>query len=409
MKRSVLLAILCLLALSVPAHSQYYGMFAYQPRLTSDQLDECIETLQFQTEGEKAVIRDLYSAWVEEYHRLGEQARARAREAEEARNAYKAAHPDSDGWPPDGDDFGWFKGVYAWRATRRDLEASFANDVLAVLKPDQKPVWIRFTRQLRRERLLPEIRLQGRIRASADLIALVGNLELTKEESRAVEETMDEYATVLDGALGEWQRRTDPLLIRFRTLGLGRLKNDTAELTKQIDETWQEFQRFARAVSDVNTVHSDLIAAQLSEENRKRFVHEAECIEFPEFCRPSPVDLVVDRLRTMRQLDEQQRQSIEALYSAYLSEQERIRPELLRAVRQWNNPSDTETARRTAIYQKAIAEGGDRYGARRDHPAIPWLARRHASAKTTSQAIRAVLTTEQFESMPVAVRMLLSW
>ena len=162
-------------------------------------------------------------------------------------------------------------------------------------------------------------------------------------------------------------------------------------------------------MNEVNTVYSDLIAAQLSEENRKRFVHEAECIEYPEFCRPSPVDLVVDRLRTMRQLDEDQRDSIEALYSAYLSEQERIGAELLRAVRRWNNPSDTETARRAEKRMQVRAEGGYGYEAFTDHPAIPWLARRHASAKTTCRAIRAVLTTEQFESMPVAVTMLLSW
>jgi hypothetical protein len=126
-------------------------------------------------------------------------------------------------------------------------------------------------------------------------------------------------------------------------------------------------------------------------------------------CAPSPVDLVVDRLLASERLDDNQVRQIEALYAEYCPQRDRIRRELLRAVRRWNDPSPAELAERQRRREQLRQEGRFVSEAFPDHPAVPWLARRRALAKTTCAQIRAVLTAEQFESMPVAVRMLLSW
>lgn len=409
MKRFIFQAVFLLLVAAIAARADTDGLLSFTPRISPADFDEFMRAVTFEKAEDEAMILALYERWAETFSAQGAAAQAKYTAADDARKAYELEHEGASAWTSEGYDFGLNDITYGWRMERCSLEWQLDKDILSALKTDQQSTWARLTRRVRRRELLPEVRLSFRRYIVLDLIAIVEGMPLTADESLAVEEVLDDYAANLDDALRQWEGRVYALRARIMSTARELHINDDARRREEINRVHEQIDRLAHAISDINATYADLIASCLSEENAQQLLREIDCIRFPDLCAPSPVDLVVECLLALERLDDNQVQQIEALYSEYRPQRDRIRRELLRAVRRWNDPSPAEQAERQRRWEQMRREGGEGREAFTDHPALPWLARRRALAKTTCAEIRAVMTAEQFDSLPIAVRMLLSW
>lgn len=382
---------------------------SFAPRFTQRDLDRCIESLEFQDESEAEPLQAVYEDFLGRHHREADLAREAVERVGEARAEYLARNPHVfSPWTEEGKDFGLKDAIFAWQAKLRELEQQLQLNVLATLKPSQQETWLRLVRAFRRERLLPEVRDQGRIRSSSDLIALLDSFDLTDDEAQLTLELADEYATTLDVALRHWDDEAYVLRAQINTVAK-RPATNSQELRDRILGLQEKIAELASTINDINVSYASQIASNLSDENRHRFLEQLGRIEYPQFFLSSPIDLAVQYLRDLDRLTEEQRQDLEAIYASYVVQRAHIRQRIIQSIHRWNHARATEKARRRELYEQLQEEDIDPNMALQDHPINKWLEKRRALARTTSESIRRMFPREDFESLPLSIQIALSF
>lgn len=379
----------------------------HAPRLSQIEFENIIELFQFEDADKEAVIRLLRDDMLKAFQARFAATKASFEDIQETRAAHKEANPGVQPWIMQGEDFGTHQLIFQWRADRRQLENRFEADVGEILDPQRRAMWNDITQRLRRNRILPEIRHLGELRSSADLIGIVECIRLTDDEQKAIAELLVDYGEELDSALRDWEENVDEVQSQLldRSGSLSEPQSEVAQ--RQSARLRSTMKNMAKAAGDVNIRFVDEIAWHLGDESRDQFFFAIGRIEYPDVFLPSPVDMAVEAIRNSKLVNEEQRESIQAIYVGYCGERAELQRRIIRSIRAWERPS--AVAERLALHQEIVKEGGDPTGMLSAHAAIEDLHKRRNLAKVACETIRNVFNSTQYDSLPLHLQILLSW
>lgn len=374
----------------------------WSPSLSQAEFQHCVEALEFSNDSEEAIFNVLYVNLINDYRQHSNLVKQRLNELEADQAAYRAANPDilSDlaGNVLENQDT-----LFAWKTLRKELDAQFDRDVRSLLTIKQKKIWIRSIQSSRRRRVLPEVRQLGLIRYSADLVLIIETINLPPPGRDEINPILSEYIGALDEAVRIWESEADVLQAQIMAIAYG------PKSTERQQQLRRQIENLAATISDLNLRYAARIESQLSSHASQQFVEEINKIKYPELFLPSPVDLAISLFGETNQVSAEHREGADAIYKAYLLERTEIRRRIIKGVYQWEHSRKRELEKRKIDYNQYIQDGLDPYQAYEGHPAMEWLEKRHALAKITCKQLRSLFADDEFESLPLPLRLLLSW
>ena len=276
--------------------------------------DDQVEIIGVLIEGYELAFDEGMKEIREETSRIREEARQRNREG---------GMVDPQLWSDIGNQV---EAMYAeWAVTAEKLESDLFGDVKSVLTEEQVRSWPKYERERRRRTTLTRntrLSYEG-----IDLIALLHGLEFEPEVITSVESTLEAYANELDQALIERNRVVEESENKLREL---------AE-TQRFDEAETYYkQAFDRriAVGQVNERYAQLLESQLEREASAKFRQAVLETAFPRIYRPSQAERYADYVRSLDDLTDDQRASVDRLVDNFKQQAEPINEALVQNERQ---------------------------------------------------------------------------
>lgn len=375
------------------------------PSLSQAEFQKCVDALAFSDESDKAVLNVLYAKLLDDYRHHSAFVKQHLKEIDAERAAYRAANPDTLRTQRS-TVLAYHDEQFAWKTLCKKLDAQFDNDVRLFLTKKQLEIWITTIQSSRRRRILPEVRQLGGIKSTADLALIIETIDLTPSDRDIIDPILSKYVVALDEALCIWENKADVLQAQIMTIAYGSIANQQNS-KENLQQLWKQIESLAASISDLNQQYSARIESLLSDQFAQSFVEEVYRIEYPDLFLPSPVDLAVSMVDET--ISEEQRESINAVYKAYVINRAEIRRQIIKGVYQWEHPRKRDLEKRRIAYQQYIDDGLDPYKAYEDHPAMPWLKKRRTLAKKTCAQLRGLFANDEFEALPLRFQLLLTW
>jgi hypothetical protein len=290
------------LAVTPAAHAQFGGRAsfgeAFQPDILQRDLTLMISTLHledWQRPILETLVEDYMTAFNTGVEGVKERMKAAADRAREGGGASNAAGRDRILEAV-------MKEWGAWRTEKRQLFDKFVENLQSQLGPQQRDLWPKFDRALRRERQLPEGELSGE---SVDLWTVSAQLQLTPNEAEAIRPAMDVYEAALDEALVNRMLRSEELE--------SEMKQAMSEMNYDKGADIQDRIVALRVlVRNTNDEGIEKVAIALGERGPE-FRTAALKAGYRDSFRPHPVMVVIDQALQFENLTEQQRQQITEL------------------------------------------------------------------------------------------------
>lgn len=391
-----LLAILITLSLGCSITAQL-PTDDFRPMIRPDDLGQILEALTL-SEDEETILRAFFHDFQTEFTRAADRTNDRIWAINQRRQEHRQAHPNET--VPD---LGLVAAEDEWLQTRRDLEARFIEDVIAILPTDQCEPWEAITRQIRRKRGFAHAKAVRRIRHTADLIAVLDDLDV--QCTAALQGVAAQYAADLDRAIREFELNHHVTLRRYSDLR-HRPEGESEHRQKDI---WQAFEAWSRYPDTINTLN-DTYAMRLAEviepeEKAAAFRTEVMRREYAAVFVSSPAERSLKSLLALDDLTTGEREALEKIGESYHGAQAARREIVVNALRQWEAPA--EVARRSRQYEEIRETGGDPFDVERAHPALPLWEADNRAVHQTCRAIRAVFTDARFRELPIYVQVLL--
>lgn len=287
----------------------------------------------------------------------------------------------------------------------RDLEASFLEGVrTTVLTEEQQDDWERYVRdQRRRSSLSAGARLPGE---GIDLVEIVDDLDLTEEEQAEIAPDLENYVNELDQALIARNQFIDSVAGRVEQL----LTGDA----KAAEATFNTSTQKSEAIREINTRYLETIASKLSENHGSQMRSEFNETAYPRIYRNNQVDRYLTMVRALESLNEEQRDTLEAIESDYearvndinrqlvevdLRRQEAQQRRMLEGMRMFAAAGDTEEGREEMF--ERFRETRQRARESDDAQALSRLRdQRRSIESSTLDAVVSLLTAEQLQEAP---------
>lgn len=382
----------------------------FTPWLSQAEFERSVDALEFDDESDEAVFRALYEDLLGTYHERSGPIRA----AVEGVGDIRAIE-------------------YEWRAERRALGARFEADVIFILDPDQRAIWIPITQALRRGRVLPEMERYGASRRSIpDLVAVLEDLDLSETECNATANLARQYGDELDEVLREWENSIDEIWTRWMAAAgnpirparpraaikpggsntttrpaRAKAQRQTRRNDKEVERLHQRIIAMAHRAKEITSRYADSLATHLEDGNRNRFLLRVRTVKYPNVYYRSPIDFVVEAIQASPTVDPGKRELIDAIYVGYCDRREVNRRRMLEAIEWWERPSEAKRHRKR--YGQILSEGGDPSVLAEDHPIIEHVYTRRKLVRSALREMRGVFTRAEFEQLPAGVQVLLSW
>jgi len=375
------------------------------PSISQAEFEKCLAALAFSDGTDEAIFKTLYVKYLSDYRQRSTLVKLRIKEIDAERAAYRAANPDTPRTHK-GLALANHEAQFAWKTLRKKLDAQFDNDVRILLTQKQQEIWITVIQSSRRRRILPKVRQLGLIRSSTDLVSIIELIDLTPPVLDLIDPLLSEYVVAVDEVLCSWENEADALQAQIMTIAYGpggyeqKSRDRSIRLRKKIEG-------LAANVSDLNQQYVTRIESVLPGQYALSFVEEVYRVEYPDLFLPSPVDLAVSAVDET--ISQEQRESINAVYKAYVIKRAEIRRQIIKGVHQWAHPRKRELENRRIVYKQYIVDGLDPYKAYEGHPAMKWLDKRRTLAKKTCAQLRGLFTNDEFEALPLRFQLLLTW
>lgn len=274
------------------------------------------------------------------------------------------------------------------RAERQRLEASFMNELKAVLTPAQAEKWGIVEQTRRREKTMGSGLLAGE---RLDVIRAVGRLQLDPGVMKDVQPVLDQYAGDLDRELVARNQLTEAAQAgAAETLA-------TMDMAK-IGKSWEEIRSASMRVRDLNRRYARQIEPMLPEDKRAEFTEQARRESYPLIYRPGPAGRTFETVGRLSDLTDEQKTTLKTL-------RESFDRELGALQKQMESAYDEREAsiRPEEVVAAMTGGGGGGFGGGRlqsllDTERMQELREQRRTVETAAvEKIRAVLTPEQRE------------
>jgi hypothetical protein len=211
------------------------------------------------------------------------------------------------------------------RAARKKIEESFANDLKAILTPEQAEKWPAVERAQRRTKTLPRGLMSGE---RVDLIGLVDRLGLSEEAAAALRETLEQYEADLDRELV----RRNEFMEKAMEQGPSLMQSFQEGDTEKLQQLFEKGREASARVRDVNRRYQRLIEGLLPEDKRAVFAEDFRRESFPMVYRPSFAARTLDAAEQLPDLDESQKAALADIRASFTREQGAINTRMQAAI-----------------------------------------------------------------------------
>lgn len=339
----------------------------FEAPITTRDMEKYAEFLEL-TEDQREAVAALLEANQQEFSEKAAEARTRLEALrEEAREAR-----DPSIWRDMGAQMETF------RKARVAMETGFFNDMKAVLTPAQVEKFPRIERQRRREQTIGFGLMSGE---RADLVRIVGELELPADQSAPLDPVLQQYEVDLDRELQNRNKLFEESQSRVREMFE---QGATDEMQRALEQGREASTR----VREVNRRYARQIESLLPDEPRERFAERVRRESFPMIYRPSFATRVVDAAAAMEDLDDSQKSAIASIRDAYVRESTTLNRQLEQA---------TVKQEETLTVQDLMSRGFRGMGSEETEALRD---KRRELDNSTMDKVRAILTPEQAEKLP---------
>lgn len=300
----------------------------------------------------------------------------------------------------------WRQLVSLWKRERPDIERQFESDVGALLSADLARRWYGMCRDMRRG-LMAANREHPFNQRPIDLIAIVGEIELSEGSRANIEPTLGEYAARLDEMLREFYLTRDLAIARsFEVRARWRENPDDRRLQRERERINAKIDELMDGPHRLNEEYTLLIAAELFPEEGRRFLDQVDVWTYPDLFMQSPTALALERLPEVEWLNPGQREQIDAIAERFGRELERVNRRIVRFYKSGSLGEDRQALRATLN-----AEGNwpPPVWPPADDPEIELRRERYLLTRAAMRRLRALFTDEEYEALPADLRLLLWW
>lgn len=268
------------------------------------------------------------------------------------------------------------------RADRKKLDASFMNDVKALLTDEQVAKWSKVEMAMNRDQLMRRGMLSGE---RVDLFRLVDDLKLADESRAPVDGLLSQYEVDLDRELVKRDAFTEKVITQ-----MDELREDPAKAQAMLEEGRTAGVR----VRDVNRRYARQISDLLPAESKAAFDTAFQRESFPTVYRESSVTRGVNAAMGFDDLTEEQRGKLQEISEKYTREAATLNEKLAKAEEE---NEMTMTAERMMGGRRGGGGGG---GEGEETPLQLARQERRELDRKTNEALRGVLTESQREKLP---------
>jgi hypothetical protein len=373
-------AVLAAALIAPPASAQFGGRAsfgeAFQPDILQRDLPLMVSTLQLE-DWQRAILETLLADYMTSFNTglegVKERMKAAAEQASKGGNAGQGDAVLAKIMEPWG----------AWRKEKRQLFEKFVSDLQSQLGPQQRELWPRFERALRRERQLHEGMLSGE---SLDVWSVLGHMQPTPVETEAIRPALDQYEEALDGALTARMTRIEEL------------ENDLRAAMQQMDydkgaDIQDRIMTLRIAVRSTNDEGVEAIAKAMGERGAE-FRRQALVNGYPDAFRRHPVLLLIEQAMLLDSLTAEQKMQIEQLRNEFEPVSEEANLRFYTMLRE----EEPKMPRRKVQMQKERRAGGAQptpQGSNMSDPIVRMRVEREQVGEPYRQRLMAILTPEQ--------------
>ncbi len=277
-----------------------------------------------------------------------------------------------------------------WAVERQQLGERYLENIRLLLNAEQQERWPRFEQELLREKVLAKGRFAGE---GVNLFHVIRDLHPDRTTEQMIQPVMDSYGEELHMAL---KHRQSVILHTQRdlldALASMNTQNGEASMVKQIDARLR--------VRDVNDKFITLISESLPEPLNATFRRDALERAYPAVYRETPYERLFREALALEGIGADMRPAIQSLFSAYQNELAIINDQLARVKKDYEPLAERE---RIAAFE---ARRVDQPFERTADPSKELFEKRQALGVQYLKNLQAVLTEEQFDSLPGAHRWL---
>jgi hypothetical protein len=272
--------------------------------------------------------------------------------------------------------------------TKEGLKQDFIMEVQSQLTAEQIGLWPGFDRALTRVKTLPSGRLDGE---RTNLLKVVDGLELGADEQQAVAGALEAYELSLHTALVERNEYVEEANVKLdKAIQEGRF-----DRAKSIAG---EAARRRVAVRTVNEESTEAIAARLIGPTAETFRKTALRQSYPRVYRRTAARKAFETVRKLDGLDDETRESIEAIETAYAAELGPLNERIRETIHRYQPRESREMIERLQAMMEG--EGGPSFDLGADDPVRALLKRRTELDERYMKQLHALLSPEQIERLP---------
>jgi hypothetical protein len=281
----------------------------------------------------------------------------------------------------------------AWNHESQLLRDAFVSELTALLNQDQQALWPATERKLRRERLLPRGRLSGE---SLDLLALVGELQLSPSDLAAIQQTLDGYAVALDEALVAREQIMDQTQRDFY------LATTTGDIDIARPLMHQQLERRI-AVRNANEQGTDAVCATLTQENADHLRRISRQRSHPRVFRSTSASRALQNALDLEDLDETTRAAVEQIVQEYDAQLTKLNLRLMKAIR-----AQEPRAEILQLEQRLAKEGGEPVPPASEDAVRMLFQDRSTAGRVHLERLRGLLSPAQIAQVPALAKPVLA-
>jgi hypothetical protein len=282
---------------------------------------------------------------------------------------------------------GLMEPIVAWLPEKQKLFTEFMANVKGQLSEVQQERFPRLERAMRREKALADSDLAGE---GLDLISLARQMEMPADAMTAAQPSLDQYELALDAALVQRDAAIDGLV---GPLATAMEEGDPAEGFAIQGRIMQ-----ARVgVRDVQDAWIEKLAAEIPAPHGTAFRERALATGYREAWQPDPLAGFFQAVMAIPSLTDEQRSKVNATRATWNGQLADLRERMVAAMRE-DGPRKPERDAANMAAKKAAKDGG---AAPRPAPEtiVPLRVERSKLINETREAVKALLTPEQMESL----------
>jgi Spy/CpxP family protein refolding chaperone len=266
------------------------------------------------------------------------------------------------------------------RDNRKKAEATFLDDVKALLTPDQLVAWPKVERAHRRQSTISNGRLSGE---RVDLVTAVDDLKLSDADRAKIAPLLEEYQDELDRELIRRNKKQEELQGRMREV----FQNRDPEAGQKMLE---EGRAASVKVRDLNRKYARQMEEALSEPKKAEFASWFKRQSFPRVYREPHAAKEIKAALDFKDLDPAQRESLAALRDSFSRDLDNANDKLAAATERQEMEFNVQRM------MNRFAGGGDD----QDDSTADLRRQRRELERAASDSLRKILKPEQADRLP---------